>query len=40
MNSIYTIVYSGFKIDDFISAIKTNNISCVIDVRSSPYSKL
>ncbi len=35
---IYTIGYTSFQIDDFIDILKNNNISCLIDVRSSPYS--
>lgn len=35
----YTIGYSGLKINEFIDRLKTRNINCVIDVRSSPYSK-
>ena len=37
--TIYTIGYSGFSIEDFVKKIKNNNINCVIDVRSSPFSK-
>lgn len=39
INSIYTIGYTVFSIDDFIDVIKYYGISCVIDVRSSPFSK-
>lgn len=36
---IYTIGYSAFpNINDFISVLKANKISCLIDVRSSPFS--
>lgn len=37
---IYTIGYSGFEINDFINMLQTNNINSLIDVRSSPYSKI
>lgn len=39
MKDIYTIGYSCFKIDDFIAVLKENKISCLVDVRSNPYSK-
>ncbi len=39
MKEIYTIGYSGFKIDDFIKTIKQYNINCVVDARSNPNSK-
>lgn len=39
MKDIYTIGYSGLKIDDFISILTKYNITCLIDVRSNPYSK-
>ncbi|MFI3231301.1 MAG: DUF488 domain-containing protein [bacterium] len=36
---IYTIGYSAFHdINHFISILKANKISCLIDVRSSPFS--
>ena len=39
VNTVYTIGYSGFKIEDFIKILKKNKIMVVIDVRSSPYSQ-
>ena len=39
MKNIYTIGYTAFKIDDFISVLKKYNITCVIDVRSLAYSQ-
>lgn len=40
MSVLYTIGYTAFPdLDQFIDAIKQHNISVVIDVRSSPYSK-
>ena len=38
ISCIYTIGYSAFSIDEFIETIKNFGISCVIDVRSSPFS--
>ena len=37
--NIYTIGYSGFKINEFILVLKKNKINAVVDVRSYPYSK-
>ncbi len=39
MKDIYTIGYSCFKIDDFVSVLKSYKISTLIDVRSNPNSK-
>ena len=39
VNTVYTIGYSGFKIEDFIKILKKNKIMVVIDVRSSHYSQ-
>lgn len=39
MKEIYTIGYSGFKIEDFINTLKKYNINSVIDVRSNPHSQ-
>ena len=36
---VYTIGYSGFKLDEFIEKIKEYKIDVIIDVRSSPYSQ-
>ena len=36
---IYTIGYSAFEIEAFISTLKQYHITAVSDVRSSPYSK-
>lgn len=35
----FTIGYSGIKIEEFIKRLKERSINCVIDVRSTPYSK-
>lgn len=39
MKNIYTIGYTAFNIDEFISILKKYNITCVIDVRSLAYSQ-
>lgn len=39
LKNIYTIGYTAFKINDFISILKKYNITCVIDVRSLAYSQ-
>jgi len=39
INELYTIGYSGYKIDEFFHEMKKYGISAVIDVRSVPYSK-
>jgi uncharacterized protein (DUF488 family) len=39
VDTVYTIGYSGFSIDDFVATLKSNHISLVIDVRSQPYSQ-
>lgn len=36
---IYTIGHSNYDIDLFLKMLKNNNINCLIDVRSIPYSK-
>ncbi|GKX66882.1 DUF488 family protein [Inconstantimicrobium mannanitabidum] len=36
---IFTIGHSNYPIDYFISLLKINKINCVVDVRSTPYSK-
>jgi uncharacterized protein (DUF488 family) len=39
VDTIYTIGYSGYKIENFLIEIKEHRISSVIDVRSNPYSQ-
>ena len=39
VNTVYSIGYSGFLINNFIDTLHTNKISLVIDVRSTPYSQ-
>lgn len=39
MKEIYTIGYSGFKVDDFVDTLKFYHINSLIDVRSNPNSK-
>lgn len=38
-NTIYTIGYSGFRIEEFINVLQKMSINIVIDVRSTPVSK-
>lgn len=38
MNEIFTIGYSGFSLENFISVLKNYKITCLIDVRSLPKS--
>lgn len=35
----FTIGHSNHSMNDFISLVKSNQINCIIDVRSSPYSR-
>ncbi len=35
----YTIGHSNYSSERFIELLKKNNIDCVVDVRSAPYSK-
>lgn len=39
-NKLYTIGYAGYNIDDFISSLLKANVNAVVDVRSSPFSKM
>ena len=39
VNTVFTIGYSGFQLNDFIKILKDNRILLVIDVRSLPYSQ-
>lgn len=39
MKIIYTIGYTAFKIEQFISVLHKYKINCVVDVRSLPYSQ-
>jgi len=38
-NSIYTIGHSNHSAEYFLKLLKQHNISAVVDVRSSPYSR-
>lgn len=38
-NLIFTIGYGSRFLDEFITLLKRNGIECVVDVRSSPYSR-
>lgn len=40
MKDIYTIGYSGFILDDFLEVLRKYKINALIDVRSSPYSRI
>lgn len=37
--TIYTIGHSTQTVDEFIGRLRMNNIDCVVDVRSTPYSQ-
>lgn len=36
---VYTIGHTNHTLDDFLKLLKKNNINCIVDVRSTPYSK-
>lgn len=38
VNTVYSIGYSGFSINDFVATLKRHNISLIVDVRSYPFS--
>jgi len=38
LNTLYTIGYSGYTIDDFIDVLKKHGINALVDVRSNPFS--
>jgi len=37
-NTLYTIGYSGFNVNDFIGILKKYGVNVLIDVRSNPFS--
>lgn len=37
--TLFTIGYASKDIETFVALLKKNNINCLIDVRTSPYSK-
>ena len=37
--TLYTIGYGARPLDELVAALKTHHIECLLDVRSSPYSK-
>ncbi len=39
MKEIYTVGHSIYKVNDFLSLLKSHNINTIVDVRSTPYSK-
>lgn len=40
METIYTVGHSTHSIEFFISLLKQFNINCLIDIRTSPYSRI
>ncbi len=36
--TLFTIGYAAKKNDEFLSLLKKNGVTCLVDVRSSPYS--
>lgn len=38
-NTIFTIGHSNLNIENFINLLKEYDINCIVDVRSTPYSK-
>ena len=38
-HTLYTIGYAAKDIDSFIACLKEHGITCLVDVRSSPFSK-
>ena len=36
---IYTLGHSNYPFDKFIEILKKYDINCVVDIRSTPYSK-
>lgn len=36
---IYTIGHSTYTVEKFINLLKAHNITCIVDVRSTPYSQ-
>ena len=38
-NILYTIGHSNHKVDDFIHLLRQHGVTCVADVRSTPYSR-
>ena len=39
VDTVYTIGYAGFAIDDFMAVLRQNKIALVVDVRSDPHSQ-
>lgn len=39
MYNLYTIGYSGYNIENFISSLLKLEVNAIVDVRSSPFSK-
>ncbi|MBQ7594804.1 MAG: DUF488 domain-containing protein [Synergistaceae bacterium] len=38
-DTIYTIGYSGFTVEEFVDALKAHGVNFVVDVRSKPFSR-
>ncbi len=38
VETVYTIGYAGFSIEDFVEMLREHNVSALVDVRSSPFS--
>ena len=38
LETVYTIGYAGFAIEDFLAVLQDRGISALVDVRSSPFS--
>lgn len=39
MSVLFTVGYANKGLDEFIKILKSNGINCLVDVRTSPYSK-
>ena len=39
INNLFTIGYASFSITEFINALRSHEITALVDVRSAPYSK-
>lgn len=40
MGTIFTIGYSSYSVEEFVNTLINNEVKALIDVRSSPYSKM
>lgn len=39
IDTVYSIGYSGFLLNDFITTLQSNKVTLLVDVRSQPYSQ-